>query len=101
MYTPHTHTHAHAHSNQNVCGQADMKLLMSWGFFLMLYFLCQLLHEGVGSLKVKILTLCSDQFISVLKTFVCTVEIQGCFRNPVPLYALWISSHCRSIVHIH
>lgn len=35
-------------------------------------------HKQGECLKVKIFSLCSDQFVSVRKTFECTVEIQGC-----------------------
>lgn len=74
----HRHTHTHTQCNQNVCSHTD-KSADVFGIFLLFYSpQFQIEHKGVGSLKVKILSLCSDQFVSVLKTFVCTVEIQGC-----------------------
>lgn len=73
-----TDIHTCTQCNQNVCSHTD-KSADVFGIFLLFYALqFQVEHNDVCSLKVNISNLCSYRYVSVLKTFVCTVEIQGC-----------------------
>lgn len=72
-----TDIHVHTHCNQKICLQTDIKVLMSLGFFYC--FTLYNLNSNTRELDLWRLTFWVCVLASfVLKTFICTAEIQGC-----------------------